>query len=774
MKKKILVMLFAVMTMTLTVALSGCFGSGDSGDGSNKEPTITYTSISTVSELQALANQNGNYKLANNIDISGNGWTPIDGFAGLLEGDGHEVQGMTISGNKANIGLFSTLKGTVQNLKMSSVSITGTGDAGTAGAICGTNEGTIKNVTVSGTINTPYYNNVGGIAGVSNNANIASSANLITINAFECVGGLIGSMQAASGSTVDSLTNEGTISGKDNVGGIVGKLQNTGTNRNVVTFSNSLNKNSISGSGNCIGGIIGYQTSKGYSSYPTEYAKLAIASCQNEAIINGKDYVGGIIGHADYLQKISSSTNSANITGANYVGGYVGKAASSEISIATNSNQITGKGYVGGIAGYAGDLKNCINNGIISSTSVIIEGSESCAYVGGIAGYANSINNATNNTDITVNHAGQYVGGIVGYLQSPSGTVNDTNINNGDINGYSYIGGIVGRLQNSGTRSKVVDFSNCENKGIVSGLNDYVGGIIGYQSSNGYSSYPTEYAPVAIASCTNSANINGKDYTAGIIGYGNYVGRITSSSNSANITGANYVGGYIGKASGATVNIATNNSIITGKGYIGGIAGYAGDLSNCTNNGEVISNGAIIENSTSCAYVGGISGYATSINNCQNNSDITVNHAGQYVGGVVGYMTCASGTVNDGNTNDGTVSGGSYLGGIAGRVQNTGTRSKVVSFTNNINRKAITATGDYVGGIVGFQSSNGYSSYPTEYANISISNCENTGNISGSNYVAGILGYGTYAEKTEAVWATNTNSGTITGSNKGPLYGYLK
>ena len=47
-------------------------------------------------------------------------------------------------------------------------------------------------------------------------------------------------------------------------------------------------------------------------------------------------------------------------------------------------------------------------------------------------------------------------------------------------------------------------------------------------------------------------------------------------------------------------------------------------------------------------------------------------------------------------------------------------------------------------------------------------------NISGSNYVAGILGYGTYAEKTEAVWATNTNSGTITGSNKGPLYGYLK
>lgn len=773
MKKKILAIIIAIMAVSLTIALVGCDGSGNSNDGSGK-PNITYTNISTVDELQAIANQSGNYKLANDINISGSSWTPIEGFSGLLEGDSHEIQGLNISGNKTNVGLFSTLKGTVQNLRMTSVNITGTGDAGTAGAVCGTNEGTIKNVTVSGTINTPYYNNVGGVVGISNNSNIANATNLITIEAFECVGGIAGYMQAASGTTIDNLSNEGVVNGKDNVGGIIGKILDTGTNRTVVTLSNSSNKKSISGSGNNVGGLVGCQTSKGYSSYPTEYAKLAISSCQNESVINGKDYVGGIIGYADYLQKISSSTNAANITGSNYVGGFVGKAAGSEISIATNSNQITGRGYVGGIAGYAGDIKNCTNNGIILSTSVIIEGSESCAYVGGIAGYANSINNSTNNIDITINHAGQYLGGIVGYLQSPSGTVNDSNINTGDITGYSYVGGIVGRLQNSGTRSKVVDFTNCENSGIISGTNDYIGGIIGFQSSNGYSSYPTEYAPVTISSCSNSATINGKDYTAGIIGYGNYVGRITSSMNTANITGANYVGGYIGKASGAAVNIATNNNVITGKGYVGGIAGYGGDLSNCTNNGDIISSSPIIEGSESCAYVGGIAGYATSINNCINNNDITVTHAGHYIGGIVGYLLCASGMVNDSNTNDGIIKGASYLGGIAGRVQNTGTRSKVVTFTNNINRKEIVGTGEYVGGIVGFQSSNGYSSYPTEYANISISNCENSGNISGSNYVAGILGYGTYAEKTEAVWATNTNSGTITGNNKGNMYGYLK
>ena len=299
-------------------------------------------------------------------------------------------------------------------------------------------------------------------------------------------------------------------------------------------------------------------------------------------------------------------------------------------------------------------------------------------------------------------------------------------------------------------------------------------GLIGYQSSNGYSSYPTQYAEINISSCTNNAVVNGKDYTAGIIGFADYLGSFTSSNNVANITGANYVGGYIGKAVGAEVRIATNNNTITGKGYVGGIAGYAGSFANCTNNGDIISTAAIIENSNSCAYVGGIAGYATSINNCKNNSDITIAHNGQFLGGLVGYLQCSSGTVNDNNTNDGVISGASHIGGIAGKVQNSGTWNNVVTISNCTNNKNISGTGNYIGGLIGYQSSNGYSSYPTQYCKLSISNSINNSNVSGSSYVAGIIAYGDYVDKAEAVWATNTNLGAISGSNKGDLYAYLK
>ncbi len=68
-------------------------------------------------------------------------------------------------------------------------------------------------------------------------------------------------------------------------------------------------------------------------------------------------------------------------------GTYVGNASGANLRLANNNNVISGKGYVGGIAGIAGVLENCINDGTINSTGVIVENSTSMAYVGGIAGY---------------------------------------------------------------------------------------------------------------------------------------------------------------------------------------------------------------------------------------------------------------------------------------------------------------------------------------------------------------------------------------------------
>ena len=785
MKKKLLLI---ILCLTSSICLlAGCFGLGNNNSNNNNnnnnennsEPEITYTNVSTVSDLQGLANQSGNYKLVNNIDISGSEWTPIEGFSGLLEGDNYSIQGLTISGNQENIGLFSTLEGTVQNLTISSINISGTGDAGTAGALCGTNEGTISNVTASGIINAPYYNRVGGIAGFSSTENINNCINEVTITAYDNVGGIVGRFEPTQGSnaTVSNNINNGVISGNENVGGIFGSLgiysARYSSDTTTFTLNNCENSQIISGTGNNVAGIVGNQTTGSNNNYST----WSISSCTNSGEINGRDCTGGIVGHAVCLSELTSCVNSANITGNNYVGGYIGQSSDTLVRIATNSNIITGKGYLGGIAGYAGIMDRCTNNGDIISTAVIIEDTTSYAYVGGIAGYASGATSCTNNIDITVSTSGLNVGGIVGRCvpaQSEESTISG-NINNGAISGYSYVGGMFGSLGIYSARyssdTTTIFISDCENTKSINGLGDYVGGLIGNQTTGSNNNYSS----CTISSCSNSGVVNGNNYTAGLIGNAACLDSMSSCTNTANITGGNYVGGYVGRAPDSNIRIATNNNIITGKAYIGGIAGYGGYFDNCTNNGEINSTAIIVDESTSYSYVGGISGYAIGASVCTNNADITVTVNGLNVAGIVGCLVPnAESTVTlSGNINNGAISGYGNIGGIFGRVGVYSARyssdTTSVTISDCQNTQTITARNNNAGGIVGYQTTGSNNNYST----CTFSNCSNSGDISATNYVGGIIGYGQCTRKEANIWESNSNTGNIVGNSKGDLYGHL-
>lgn len=120
MKNKILI-LSVLAVISLFCFIPGCslFSgnyNGDNSGGDNSVSQFEYTEIYTESELRNLENSNKNYKLASNISLSGE-WSPINGFSGILDGGNYSVSDMNISGNTANIGLFSTLKGVVRNLK---------------------------------------------------------------------------------------------------------------------------------------------------------------------------------------------------------------------------------------------------------------------------------------------------------------------------------------------------------------------------------------------------------------------------------------------------------------------------------------------------------------------------------------------------------------------------------------------------------------------------------------------------------------------------------
>lgn len=172
----------------------------------------------------------------------------------------------------------------------------------------------------------------------------------------------------------------------------------------------------------------------------------------------------------------------------------------------------------------------------------------------------------------------------------------------------------------------------------------------------------------------------------------------------------------------------------------GGIVGSNGGIIiNCYNSCNVSATASVSSyNAHATTNVGGIAGMNSSgtISNCYSTGKISAMlPIGQYnndVGGIVGMNI--SGLI-DNCYNTGTVSG-DYSGGIAGKSYSDAT------ITNCHNTGTILAKSDSTaraGGIVG---ENGVSNKVIngDYRDCKVENCYNTGDVSGDDYVGGIVG----------------------------------
>lgn len=198
------------------------------------------------------------------------------------------------------------------------------------------------------------------------------------------------------------------------------------------------------------------------------------------------------------------------------------------------------------------------------------------------------------------------------------------------------------------------------------------------------------YDNVSISKSTVKAtSIIGKGgYVGGLVGsslYSNY----SDNSMSANLISgsSNYTGGAIGYAYGITVS---NNYVfvgsIKGKAYTGGFVG----MSVQNTDKESISNCGVIANVAGTEYVGGFNGFFNgTANNVFAIGDIASTNS--YCGGIAGQTTDASisNSYFSGNING----GGDYVGGIAGY-------SKATAISKNYSYAAINGL-QYVGGIAG-------------------------------------------------------------------------
>ena len=296
--------------------------------------------------------------LAADIDLTEVSWTPMGWdeehyFSGTFDGAGHTISGMNVTSEEEwiYVGLF------------------------------GFTDGNIKNLTVSGTINSSQSNEnarvgmvVGACAGGSvtscvADGEIAGDGTLYRGAPF-CVGGVAGYLDQASARDCTSLV-EIALEDCFRAGGVVGEAYG-------CDVLDSANKGSIAVSSQNLataGGVVAY------------IKDGVVECCHNSGDIKvgvaayNMSIVGGIVGQASAPASIVRCENSGSVSGyMNNAGGIIGKNFYSDAATVVSclnsgaiSNSKTGKfASAGGIVGYAkcpavGEaISSCISMGSVT------------------------------------------------------------------------------------------------------------------------------------------------------------------------------------------------------------------------------------------------------------------------------------------------------------------------------------------------------------------------------------------------------------------------
>ena len=174
-----------------------------------------------------------------------------------------------------------------------------------------------------------------------------------------------------------------------------------------ITFDNAKVKSTVD---HCTGILAGFEELCIIENIKT------LANC----LVEGKDHVGGIAGRAS--GDIGNCENHAMVNGANFVGGIVGDYRESGKSIISCANYgvLTGtENSVGGIAGHfgSGTIQNCANYGDITGADIVgnLIGDGSICNLNNVLGTGNVI--ATSDTE----RAGLLVGRIINSSSTASG-----------------------------------------------------------------------------------------------------------------------------------------------------------------------------------------------------------------------------------------------------------------------------------------------------------------------------------------------------------------
>ena len=484
-----------------------------------------------------------------------------------------------------------------------------------------------------------------------------------------------------------------------------------------------------------------------------------------------RDYVG-LFGNAE-----GTHFKDLLVWGGTYNGGtsYTGK-------------QIIGQDYVGGLVGkmVGGIVENCTFTSNVGGASIIGQD-----YVGGLIGNAE--------------------GTQVLYDTSDANMRNNDNLVNARVTGVNYVGGIIGQWiitsasQFNNGNANGLYFATTANN-IVTSTGSYAGAIAGALDASGCADNLEIKARLnVIAKKATKTTVHGVNYVGAL--YGSFIGggtdKTTVTYNDTDVWatiefGGRVVGGFIGYLQDATLKFnkdynIDNKSVVfvasSGKtpSFFGGVVGVLGKGANIAgtvldeNNKtfhRITNSVAFGKNYKYGDFVGGIVGYVSSGAGRSNMGSTIFGddlvfvgqgeiHATNYVGGIFGAIG-----IIDGYTTDDTLLFNTIRYGSTTNVSNANIVTFKPSSAKNIG--GIYGTNN-VGGLVGgvFKKALIYLENAVTNADNPTFDVSNGANVYGTQYVGGIVGY---LEQESHVLNRVVNTGVIGATNAsyvGGLVGYM-
>ena len=222
-----------------------------------------------------------NCTLIADIDLTGKEWTPIgtesQPYTGTFNGNNYTITGLTVNQTRNYVGLIGCIgsDGTVKNVKLENVNITG--DGYFVGGVAGTNYGTIENCSVDGTLtNNRHY--LGGVVGNNYGSIIGCSSSGTITGTSPNVGGIGGQ---SVGGTIMACYSVANIKGRSSSGGVLGQ-----TNRETVVIACYHAKGNVTGEqSRMIGGVIGWNYGKVTACYWENNQEQGIGDNQGSTTI---------------------------------------------------------------------------------------------------------------------------------------------------------------------------------------------------------------------------------------------------------------------------------------------------------------------------------------------------------------------------------------------------------------------------------------------------------------------------------------------------------